>query len=64
MEGQDYTKRTKRITVGMPKTLHNTVVVKLKFSEYATISELVRDLLRKWTSEEIIKVKPIGRIEG
>ena len=63
MRRQTYRERTKRVTVGIPKTLHNTVTVKLQFSDYATISELIRDLLRKWTGETILKVKPIGRVE-
>ena len=63
MRQKPYRERTKRVTVGIPTTLHGTVVVKLQFSEYATISELIRSLLREWASGEIIKVKPIGRIE-
>ena len=64
MEAQTYDERTKRVTVGVPKQLHNTILVKLQFSSYATVSELIRDLLRKWANEEIIQVKPIGRVES
>ena len=64
MEAQTYDDRTKRVTVGVPKQLHNVILVKLQFSSYATISELIRSLLRQWANEEIIQVKPIGRVES
>jgi len=33
---------------------------KLPRSEYATFSELVRDLVRKWVNDELIEVKRFG----
>lgn len=62
MTGQTYDERNIRVTVALPKLLHNTVTVKLKFSKYATISELIRSLLRGWVETEILKVEPIGRM--
>jgi len=49
---------TKRISVAIPRSLYDSVLHKLGGSQYATISELVRDKLRTWLDEDIVKVKP------
>lgn len=55
-----FEERTRRITIAVPRTLHQSVTKKLPYSNYGSISDLVRSLLRKWTEEEVIEVKPIG----
>jgi Arc/MetJ-type ribon-helix-helix transcriptional regulator len=60
---QKYDEKIKRVTVAMPKTLYGQVFVKIQFSNYSTISELIRHLLREWMDKEILEVKPIGRID-
>lgn len=62
MQRETYEERTVRVTVAIPKALHNQVIVKLQFSGYTTKSELIRDLLRQWMDKGILEVKPIGRM--
>lgn len=42
---------TIRTSVSIPEKLYDSVRTKLVTSRYATMSELVRDLLRKWVEE-------------
>jgi len=55
-----FEERTIRKTVSFPIDLYNRVMEKLPRSEYATFSELVRDLVRKWVNNELIEVKQLG----
>jgi len=52
-----FEERTIRKTVSFPLDLYNRVMEKLRRSQYATFSELVRDLVRRWANDEIEEVK-------
>jgi len=47
-----FEERTIRKTISFPMDLYNRVMEKLPHSQYATFSELVRDLVRRWVEEE------------
>jgi len=52
-----FEERTIRKTVSFPLDLYNRVMEKLPKSQYATFSELIRDLVRKWVNDEIEEVE-------
>jgi len=43
-----FEEENKRITVAIPKTLYFHIKRKLRLMGYATMSDLLRDLLRDW----------------
>jgi len=59
MKKETYEDRNKRITVAIPKTLHERMLRKMRPSGYMTMSDLVRELLRHWVETGMIEVKPI-----
>lgn len=45
-----------KISFRLPDTLENTVRKKLQISNYSCMSELLRDLLRKWIEHNTIEI--------
>jgi len=58
VERETYEERNKRITVAIPRPLYDHIRKRLRVSGYSTMSDLIRELLRKWTEESVIEVKP------
>jgi len=62
MRPKTYEEKYRRITVALPKTMYLQIKRKLPHSNYGSMSDLVRNLLRTWIETTIIEVKPIEKV--